>query len=340
MISLERSRAERYGRRFVAMVLESKPSSHFPDLLKLIEALKHCTRDTDLTGWYHENTALGVLYTEVADSGSLVVEVLAAKARKALIETLGSEASAVELSFHVFPDDFDGRNPGRKAFSVMYPDLARDTDPARPSLIAKRCIDVFGSLALLFLLAPVFFLIACAIKCTSKGPVLFRQKRLGQFGEAFTFLKFRSMYVKNDQSVHEAYVKRFIRHNDAAHTDSDVGTYKIRNDPRVTKIGSFLRRTSLDELPQLLHVLTGRMSLVGPRPPVQYEFSAYETWHKRRLLVKPGITGYWQVEGRSRVKFDEMVRMDIRYSRDWSLRLDLWILLRTPRAVLSGNGAC
>ena len=181
-----------------------------------------------------------------------------------------------------------------------------------------------------------------AIKLTSKGPVLFRQVRLGQYGKKFTFLKFRSMYVNTNSAIHEEYVKRFI----AGSPDSELSgngqkVYKLIADPRVTPIGRFLRKTSLDELPQFINVLKGEMSLVGPRPPVIYEFERYDLWHKQRLLaVKPGITGLWQVDGRSRVKFDDMVRLDIRYARTWSLWLDLKILLQTPRAVLSGDGAC
>ena len=148
------------------------------------------------------------------------------------------------------------------------------------------------------------------------------------------------MYFKNDHTIHREYIKRFI----SAKTDCEQGqqrpAYKLTADPRITPIGRFLRRTSLDELPQLLNVLTGEMSLVGPRPPIFYEFEAYHVWHKNRLLgAKPGITGLWQVEGRSRVKFDDMVRMDLRYAKSWSLWLDIKILLKTPAAVLSGAGA-
>jgi lipopolysaccharide/colanic/teichoic acid biosynthesis glycosyltransferase len=151
------------------------------------------------------------------------------------------------------------------------------------------------------------------------------------------------MYVNSGHGIHEQYVKRFI--SGSAGTEQSTAAqqkvYKLTADPRVTPLGRFLRSSSLDELPQLINVLLGDMSLVGPRPPVIYEFESYDLWHKQRLLaVKPGITGLWQVDGRSRVKFDDMVRLDIRYARSWSLWLDFKILFRTPRAVLSGNGAC
>jgi lipopolysaccharide/colanic/teichoic acid biosynthesis glycosyltransferase len=172
---------------------------------------------------------------------------------------------------------------------------------------------------------------------------LFRQQRIGRFGKSFTFLKFRSMYVNNDPTVHQEYVKNLIE--DAAEPVSSGrsgnGVYKLVNDKRITPVGRFLRRSSLDELPQFLNVLMGDMSLVGPRPPLPYELAAYQTWHRRRLLaVKPGITGLWQVTSRSTVKFDEMVRLDLRYASTWTPWLDFKILMRTPHAVIKGSGAC
>jgi lipopolysaccharide/colanic/teichoic acid biosynthesis glycosyltransferase len=194
----------------------------------------------------------------------------------------------------------------------------------------------------LVLLSPLFILISAAIKLTSKGPILFKQERVGQFGARFTFLKFRSMYFKNDSKIHEDYVKEFIAGNGGPpDSEKSLSTlYKLKDDPRVTRLGRLLRKTSLDELPQFINVLKGDMSLVGPRPPVPYEFEAYDRWHRSRLLeAKPGITGLWQVHGRSRTTFDDMVRLDLRYARTCSLWLDLKILLKTPRAVLSGEGA-
>jgi lipopolysaccharide/colanic/teichoic acid biosynthesis glycosyltransferase len=208
--------------------------------------------------------------------------------------------------------------------------------------VTKRLIDVLGSLSLLVLLSPVFLAIAAAVKLTSRGPVLFRQKRIGEHGTPFTFLKFRSMYINNDSSQHKEYVRQLIAGQAAKQTNGEgEGIFKLTNDPRITTVGSFLRRTSLDELPQFINVLRGDMSLVGPRPPVPYEVEAYATWHRGRLLeAKPGITGLWQVQGRSRVGFDDMVRLDLRYARNCSPWLDLKILVQTPRAVIAGNGAC
>jgi exopolysaccharide biosynthesis polyprenyl glycosylphosphotransferase len=203
-------------------------------------------------------------------------------------------------------------------------------------------MDFIVSAALLVLLLPLFAMIAAAIRLTSEGPVLFRQERMGRFGKQFKFLKFRSMYVNNVATIHREYVRQFIAGGNAARkSDSEgPGVFKITNDPRVTRVGRFLRKTSLDELPQLWNVLVGEMSLVGPRPPVPYEYADYEHWHRRRVLeVQPGITGLWQVSGRSRTTFDEMVRLDLYYAMHWSLWLDLKILLATPKAVFSIKGA-
>ena len=185
-------------------------------------------------------------------------------------------------------------------------------------------------------------MIALIIKLTSKGPVLFEQERLGQFGARFKCLKFRTMYTNCDSKIHRDYVQQYIAGNaqTAADGNSEKTLYKLTADPRVTAIGRFLRKTSLDEFPQFWNVLRGEMSLVGPRPPVPYEFEVYDIWHRRRVLeLKPGITGLWQVSGRNRMRFDEMVRLDLRYSQKWSLWLDLKILLATPWALISGDCA-
>jgi lipopolysaccharide/colanic/teichoic acid biosynthesis glycosyltransferase len=209
----------------------------------------------------------------------------------------------------------------------------------------KRVMDIVGSLMMIIGLSPLFLVIAMAIKMTSEGPVLFRQRRVGQHGSTFVFLKFRSMYVGNDSQVHREYVTKLIagqaerKPSNGNGNGNGNGVYKLTDDPRITKVGSFLRRTSLDELPQFFNVLKGEMSLVGPRPPIAYEVEAYDIWHRRRLSeAKPGITGLWQVSGRSRVTFDDMVRLDLRYAKTWSPWMDVKILLRTPAAMF-GDGA-
>jgi len=210
-----------------------------------------------------------------------------------------------------------------------------------PSLayrVSKRFLDITGSLMALTLLSPLFLVISVAIKSTSEGPVFFRQRRVGYRGQPFVFLKFRSMKVGNDATLHKEYVERLLSGQGERYPASGngPGVFKLTSDPRITKVGAFLRKTSLDELPQFINVLKGDMSLVGPRPPIPYEVEAYEDWHKLRLSCKPGITGLWQVSCRGRVTFDEMVSLDLSYIRQASIFLDLKTLLRTARAVVLG----
>lgn len=205
--------------------------------------------------------------------------------------------------------------------------------------VVKRGIDILGSLALLIMLMPVFILIGLAIKITSRGPVFFKQTRIGKDGVAFRFWKFRSMRVNNDDHLHREYVSRFINGDPSAAFHHKRSVYKMVDDPRITIVGRFLRATSLDELPQLFNVLSGDMSLVGPRPCMPYEWEQYEEWHKRRLSVTPGCTGLWQVSGRSTVGFDDMVVLDLYYINNCSPWLDMQLIFKTiPVMVLARGG--
>jgi lipopolysaccharide/colanic/teichoic acid biosynthesis glycosyltransferase len=346
-LRLERKRTERSRRGFVLMLLDlgKLPSRRKDDdaLAKIVDALSQSIRETDLTGWYKDRAVLGVIFTETASvaEGSLV-KILSVKVTEALYRALTvGQINEIRLTFHIFPEDWDDDSPDGPVNSSLHVDLAQGFSKRTVSLQAKRMLDIVGSVAAILACLPVFIAIAAAIKLTSKGPVFYRQVRLGQYGRKFTFLKFRSMYFKNDPSIHQHYVKQFIAGGvDAPRNDEPAKPFKLVADPRVTAVGGFLRKTSLDELPQFFNVLKGEMSLVGPRPPVTYEYEYYDLWHKERLLaVKPGITGLWQVDGRSRVTFDDMVRLDLRYARAWSLWLDIKLLLRTPYAVLTANGA-
>lgn len=216
-------------------------------------------------------------------------------------------------------------------------------------LAAKRLLDVIISAVALVLLAPIVLAIAVAIKLDSPGPVIFRQRRVRgsqAFEEphpernVFEFLKFRSMYANCDSVAHRRYVTALINgHAQRNHCEGRRAVYKMADDPRITRVGRFIRRTSLDELPQLLNVLKGDMSLVGPRPALPYEVEQYAHAHRARLAPQAGLTGLWQVSGRTCLTFDEMVQLDIEYSRRCSLWLDLVILFKTLPAVLSTDGA-
>jgi len=344
MIAIERKRTERTKEPFLLMLLELGSSQGAGKAEKTFEsvmsALRSCTRETDVVGWYKDRAVAGVVFTGLTtDDRNAILGAILNKASVALRRELPAEQfDELVFSFHFFPDDWDHGSAGRPSNPALYPDLSHDRKSMPMMLGIKRAMDITGSLILLILCAPLFVIIAAAIKASSKGPILFKQKRVGQYGRCFTFLKFRSMQANNDARAHKEYVEKLIA-GEAAPISENAGkcVYKLANDQRITKIGKILRKTSLDELPQFLNVLIGDMSLVGPRPPIPYEVAAYQTWHRRRVLdVKPGITGLWQVVGRSRVKFDDMVRLDLRYAMSWSPWLDVKILLRTPAAVIKG----
>ncbi|RMG55989.1 MAG: sugar transferase [Acidobacteria bacterium] len=201
----------------------------------------------------------------------------------------------------------------------------------------KRTMDVIGASLLLLLTSPLWLILAILIKWESPGPVLYKQERVGMDGHVFLMYKFRSMRPDADDRRHREIMKRLIRGERINNGTPDKPIYgKVKDDDRITRVGRWMRRYSLDELPQLLNVLRGEMSLVGPRPPIPYEVECYQPWHRARFHVKPGLTGLWQVSGRNRLPFDEMVRLDIFYIENWSLWMDLKIMLKTPTVMLAG----
>jgi lipopolysaccharide/colanic/teichoic acid biosynthesis glycosyltransferase len=346
MLTLERRRAERSRKPFVLMLLDShavlKNGNGGDFLGQLTSVVCAATRETDLIGWYEQRAILAVIFTEINLEGeNPIAEMLQSKVVAAVRANLDHRlAQKLVVSVHLFPESWDAERPDREADAKLYPELSGRSSKKRASMIVKRAIDIVGSGILLLVLSPILAAVALAIKLTSKGPVIFEQERLGQFGKGFKCLKFRTMSTNNDPKIHREFVQKFIAGTDEKNDQTEPAVYKITNDPRITSIGGFLRKTSLDELPQFWNVLRGEMSLVGPRPPVPYEFEVYDLWHRRRVLeVKPGVTGLWQVSGRSRTCFDDMVRLDLRYSQSWSIWLDLKILMATPRAVFTSEGA-
>ncbi len=347
MIVIERKRTERSGKPFLLMLLDggshgsSKKNGKALD--SMVSVLLAATRETDVVGWYKDQAIVGVMFTGlvVEDKNSILNTILTRVSITLRDKLTFEQFSQVSISFHFFPDDWDHDSSGRPSNAALYPDMSSAGNVRRSLLNIKRAMDIAGSVLALLACSPILLMIAVAVKISSKGPVFFKQRRVGQYGQCFTFLKFRSMQMDNDPSAHKEYVTKLIagRASRESSNGKSEGVYKLTNDRRVTRVGKFLRRTSLDELPQFLNVLRGDMSLVGPRPAIPYEVCAYQTWHRRRVLeVKPGLTGLWQVNGRNRIKFDEMVRLDLQYARSWSPWLDIKILIRTPRAVL--RGAC
>lgn len=344
-IAVERKRTERSREPFLLMLLESSDQQsqpkHLAVLEKMILAVAPTTRETDAIGWYRDGSVIGVLFTGLSDeekltSRTIILNRVTTRLREQLPD---SQVAQITITFHFFPDDWGADGLDSSGNPVLYPDLVAPDNRKRVMLGLKRLIDIVGGALLLLLALPLFVIIAAAVKASSKGPIFFRQPRVGQYGRRFTFLKFRSMYVNSDASVHKEYVCNLIAGTAQRVTPEGEreGVYKLANDRRITPLGKFLRRSSLDELPQFLNVIRGDMSLVGPRPPLPYELAAYQTWHRRRLLlVKPGITGLWQVKGRSRVTFEDMVRLDLQYATAWSPWLDIKIMLLTPGAVIKG----
>lgn len=349
LLCLERKRAERSKKPFLLMLVYADGVGTNGDrsdaLNKICQVALTCTREIDIKGWYHDHEVVGVIFTEIGEAGpDAAREGIYGKIQANMVRLFEpAQVSKIRLAFHVFPEPNDSGSKSENDLT-LYPELS-ETDPVKSFYgYVKRAMDVSLSLLAILVLSPAFLVIALAVKLTSEGPVFFRQTRVGQYGKYFTFLKFRSMHINSDPKVHQEYIKKFIKEkagyaSNGAGEDNKV-VYKVTDDPRVTSVGAFIRKTSFDEIPQFFNVLKGDMSLVGPRPPIPYELESYDPWHRRRIMeLKPGITGLWQISGRSSTSFDDMVRLDLRYTREWSLWLDLLILFKTPWVVVSGKGA-
>ncbi|HBG07407.1 MAG: glycosyl transferase [Geobacteraceae bacterium GWC2_58_44] len=337
----ERRRAERSNKPLIVMVLEAEqigdPDGSGEITDSLGEGVNACVRGTDICGLLKAGGPIGVILTEVEpEKVDAAKRIIAKKTRERLAEVLTAETvSRIAISFRIYPE-----TGGSGSFDMtFYPELAPSTPRKIGEEVLKRSLDLVGSIAGLILFSPFFAALPVLIKLTSKGPVFFRQDRVGRNGRKFKFIKFRSMYLDNDDVIHREYVKQLIK-GKITEQGAPNGVYKIQGDPRVTPVGRFIRKYSLDELPQFINVLKGDMSLVGPRPPICYEVEHYSGWQRNRLVGKrPGITGLWQVTGRSSTTFDDMVRLDLRYLNRWTIALDLKILLRTPGAVIKCKGA-
>jgi len=340
----ERKRADRSSDRFMLLLVDLAEVGHGAGSWAVrnaaIEAVAIAKRETDVMGWFEEQSVIGLMLPQLGAFSVSTASDLERRVRGELLRRLdATTANQISLKVHVHAQaksdgDFDSIDP-------LLGEFRSRPEGASLNERVKRALDIAGSLALLIALSPVMLVIAVLVKATSKGPVFFRQTRIGQRGKPFPMLKFRSMRPNAGSAIHQDYVTWFINSSGKQAAGAEAGVFKITNDPRITSVGRILRNTSLDELPQFLNVLIGQMSLVGPRPPLPYEVEQYKPWHCRRVLeAKPGITGLWQVTGRSRTTFDEMVRLDLRYARSCSLWTDIKILLATPKAVISGKGAC
>ena len=301
---------------------------------EFLKSLQKITRETDIKGWL-ENDVIGLILPDTDGRG---VQKYIEKIRN------GNGGLAFSAVTGTYPDDlFHKLLADESSQPNLFPiNLDESEEPRKIELALKRAVDILGATVGLILFSPIMLVTSLAIKLTSPGPAIFTQNRFGKKGARFPFYKFRSMYSEVDDQVHREYVTNLIKgnHEKINQGDEETPLYKMKSDPRVTPVGKIIRKTSIDELPQFFNVLKGEMSLVGPRPPIPYEVEKYEPWHLRRILeIKPGITGLWQVDGRSKTSFDDMVRMDLRYVQSRSLWLDIKILLKTVRAVIRPNGA-
>lgn len=322
----ERRRTERNGHS-LAVILFKIPSGRLDEGDSLLQRLGQRIRATDKSGWYDEGH-IGVLLPYTPYCGAL-------KLAQEVQQSLEEYSPAFEIwTFPSAPGQSAGpARPGKPLgpFRDPLPDsFPGPPVPETPVPLWKRSLDLTVATAALVLLAPLFGLIAAGIRLSSPGPILFRQQRIGYLGRPFVLFKFRTMKVKTDEAPHRQYVRQLV--------NADVAMEKLddRKDPRITPFGRLLRRSCLDELPQLFNVLRGEMSLVGPRPCLPYEAQEFSPWHCRRFRSVPGLTGLWQVSGKNRTTFREMIRLDIRYETRCSFWTDLWILIKTVPAVLRG----
>lgn len=327
--------ADRFERPFGLLLIVGRAWHGTSQWAPVANVLTASAQETDVVGWFEENSVIGVIRWGVSSSDSPAA--LRDGVEREIERRIGAVAMAgVCVRAYLY-------SPQSESLGTPFVDaVVTHRAPGRLGPVAKRALDVVGSAALLLAVAPIMLTIAALVKMTSRGPVFFRQQRIGEQGRPFSMLKFRTMRVDAGHDIHQQFVAQYIQGQMTAGdaTSNAAPIFKIVADPRVTRVGHFLRRSSLDELPQFWNVLRGEMSLVGPRPPLPYEVKIYKPWHWRRVLeAKPGITGLWQVNGRSRTTFDDMVRLDIRYARDQSVWMDVRILLATPRAVVSGSGA-
>jgi lipopolysaccharide/colanic/teichoic acid biosynthesis glycosyltransferase len=315
------------------LTVEGKTDHTAINMDELFSLLKKRTRDIDICGLINYKT-IGVILPYTNEEG----------AKNACAKIVNEGKSQVYfVGIYTYPDHIFESLTQRGSIQSNKLLFASNELIGNVwiKLLIKRCIDVIGSIVCLIIFMPVMIITALAIRITSPGPVIYRQRRLGRAGVPFTMYKFRSMRQDTDDKIHREYIRAFMSGNGEKVNNGDENRplYKIKCDPRVTNVGRFIRKYSIDELPQLFNVLKGEMSLVGPRPALAYEAEKYQPWHLRRILeAKPGLTGLWQVTGRSKTKWDDSVRLDIRYIKKLSLRYDLQILLRTVREVLRGTG--
>jgi len=331
ILRYERARADRSGGHFSLVALElDRTLGNTGELKKLLQALRNRIRETDQVGWLDDRTA-GVMLSGTDLEGAWIFAVTFER-------DYFKQMALAPFTVYCYPEHWlnngNGTNGGKKSKHQRNRGNHGKLQTRVESTFAgelpgwKRTLDVVGALIFLILSIPVFLLYTLYIKIVSPGPVFFKQKRVGFKGQLFDFLKFRTMCVDNNPNCHATHLKELIN------SDKPMEKLDEGRDPRIIFGGRIIRKTCLDELPQLINVLRGEMSLVGPRPCLPYEVEEYLRWHKNRFDIRPGITGLWQVSGKNKLTFKQMIRLDISYLRNVSLWLDVKILLRTFPAIV------
>lgn len=307
LLAHERALADRHARHFSLLIFDAAPGrASLAFNAKLVTLLKRRLRETDVAGWF-AGGRVGVILPHSDQAGAQVVA-------DAVCAGMRASDFAVHCERHTYPEDAtNNADGGRRMMGLL----------VRPLPRYKRALDIAMALVGLIVVSPLLLLVAAAIKLVSPGPVLFKQERVGHLGSRFPCWKFRTMTVAADAGVHRQHMNALMQ--------ADVPMTKLdqRHDARLIPLGKLLRAAGLDELPQLINVLRGEMSLVGPRPCIPYEFDSFQPWHKRRCDALPGLTGLWQVSGKNHTTFGEMMRLDVSYSRQQSLPHDLRIVWRT-----------
>jgi len=353
ILERERARADRNGHQFSVVAFDiDSPEVNNANAKQLASILLKRIRFTDELGWF-DNHRIAALLPETTTAGAITLA-------ENVCQIFTATTSPPKYTIHSYPPKKSNRGDGHSGpfhiqdipskrktttsqrFPASTKHSASEHSPSAleqmfccPLPIWKRAVDVVGASVGLVVLSPILLLVALIIKIVSPGPVFFKQQRVGHMGEIFTMWKFRTMRVNSDTSVHQRHLSKLIKsvtHNDELTAKPMT---KLDDDPQIIPFGKILRKTCLDELPQLFNVLRGEMSLVGPRPPLPYEVEEYLLWHNGRINTVPGMTGLWQVSGKNRLTFNKMVRLDIQYWRKKSLWLDIKILLKTPLAIVS-----
>lgn len=332
----EKHRTDRSESPFTLMLFGFEPEPGIPgkingELKELASVVQRVTRASDCKGWFlnGDKFQVGVLMpdTKPEESAHLYNRV-----RDGLRPALKNKFN-VTTTVYTYPAHLESSS-GYRGLSLEGNDSTGSivfSKPVEQIPMWKRSLDVIGALMAIILLSPIWIMISLFIKLVSPGPVFFKQKRVGMDGKYFMMIKFRTMSVKVDPDAHRRYVETLIR-SDSGNNDKPM--VKLENRPEIIPGGKIIRSLCLDEIPQLLNVLKGEMSLVGPRPAMEYEVQQYADWHHKRLNALPGMTGLWQVSGKNRLTFNEMVRLDIRYTRQMSLNNDLKILVKTIPAIM------